>query len=157
MSFLIIKKRPLVSVPLVLVGFLVLAGGCLDVRDFEGSWAGAIVAEEAVRQGFGASVKVDPLVLADVDLVKLSATLTTSDGKFQASTLQRVTRFTADTMASMSFDTSPVRSYLHYAPPSAESGGCNAMVLISLFGDEHVEVRIIRGNDLFGVFSLKRQ
>ena len=135
----------------------VLAGGCLDVRGFEGSWVGSVIGEEAVRQGFSDRAKVDPLVLQNVDLNRVSATLTTSDGKFKDSRLTRVTRFTADPMASMSFDSNPVRSYLHFAPLANESGGCDAMVLVSLFGDEHVEVRIIRGNDLFGVFNLKRK
>ena len=134
-----------------------LAGGCLDVRGFEGSWAGGILSEEAVRQGFSATATLDPLVLQNVDLNRVSATISTSDGKFKDSRLTRVTRFTADPMASMSFDANPVRSYLHFAPLANESSGCDAMVLISLFGDEHVEVRIIRGNDLFGVFNLKRK
>ncbi len=29
-------------------------------------------------------------------------------------------------------------------------------MVISLFSDDHVELRVIRGNDLFGVFSLQR-
>ena len=127
------------------------------MRGFEGDWAGSIISEQAVRQGFSRAVTVNPLTLENVDLNRVSATLTTSDGKFKDARLTRVTRFTADPMASMSFDTSPVRSYMHFAPLTSEPKGCDAMVLISLFGDEHVEVRIIRGNDLFGVFNLKRK
>ena len=145
------------ALPGLLALSMLVASACLDVREFQGSWSGSIIAEEALRQGFADTVKVDPLVLSNVDLLKLSATLTTSDGKFKETTLTRVTRFTADTLASMSFDTSPVRSYLHYAPLASEKQGGDAMVLISLFGDEHVEVRIIRGNDLFGVFSLTQK
>ena len=132
----------------------VLAGGCLDVRDFEGSWAGEIISEASVRQGFVATARVDQLTLSNVDLNRMNATLTTSDGKFSNTRLNRVIRYTADPMASMSFDSDPVRSYLHFAPLSNETRGCDAMVLISLFGDKHVEMRIIRGNDLFGVFKL---
>lgn len=140
--------------PLPFILLCALAGGCLDVRDFEGSWSGDIISEASVRQGFTAAARVDELELSQVDLNRLSATLTTSDGKFKNSRLTRVIRYTADPMASMSFDSNPVRSYLHFAPLANETRGCDAMVLISLFGDQHVEMRVIRGNDLFGVFKL---
>jgi hypothetical protein len=133
------------------------AAGCVDVRDFSGTWSGGVLGEDAVRQGFAKEVAADPLVLSDVDLHALDAVLTTSDGKFASTRLQRVQKFSSDVLASLSFDGDPIRSYLLFGRLASESTGAPAMVFVSLFGDEHVEVRVIRGNDLFGVFHLRRR
>ncbi len=137
---------------------LLAAGGCMDIRAFEGDWSGPVVQEPAVRQGFAADARVVRLRLADVDLSGVSATLTTSDGKFYETALQPVTRFTNDVLSSLTFDGDPVRSYLHSAALATDpSCPCPAMVLISLYGDDHVELRVMRGDDLFGLFRLRRE
>ena len=133
------------------------AVGCIDIRDYQGQWSGEVAKEDAVRQGFAVGVLVDPLVLRLVDLEGVSATLTTSDGKFQQTTLNRVVKFSNDTLASLTFDGDPLRTYLLFAPLTSEPDAPPAMILISLFTDQRVELRIVRGNDLFGVFYLKRQ
>jgi hypothetical protein len=133
------------------------AQGCIDIREFEGTWAGDIVSEPAVRQGFTTEVRVEALQLENVDLEGLGARLTTSDGKFKDQPLTRVNKFSNDTIASLTFDGAPLRSYLMFAPLSGETVGGPAMMVISLFADDHTELRILRGNDLFGVFSLTRQ
>ena len=61
-----------------------------------------------------------------------------------------------DSLASLTFDGYPLRSYLLFAPPRGEPDPWPAMMVVSLFSDERVELRILRGNDLFGVFNLKR-
>lgn len=142
---------------LLLVLLPACLAGCLDVRSFEGSWSGAVISEDLVRQGFAAGTRVDPLVLKDVNLHRLSASLTTSDSKFNDSRLTRVTKFTNDTLSGLSFEGDDVRTYLFYGDLASETKGCAATVLISLFSDDHVELRVIRGNDLFGVFHLVRK
>lgn len=132
------------------------SAACVDIREYEAKWRGAIVPETAVRQGFTTDVTVDPLELTNVDLQGLTARLTTSDDKFKAADLTSVVKFSADTLASLDFDGNPLRSYLLYARLSSEPTGCPAQMVISLFSDDHVELRVIRGNDLFGVFSLQR-
>lgn len=139
-----------------LLAALVLAGGCTDVRNFEGTWSGEVLAEPSVRQGFAAGTRVSALKLEHVDLQALSATLSTTDGRFSATPLTRVVKFSGDMLASLTFDGRPVSTYMHFAPIKGETTGCPATLLISLFTDEHVELRVIRGNDLFGVFHLDR-
>ncbi len=132
-------------------------GGCLDVRDFEGAWHGAVIGQEAVRQGFATGTTVDPLTLVDVDLHRISATLSTSDGKFEKTPLSRVSKFSNDTLSGMVFEGNDVRTYMFNARLASEPTGCPATLLISLFSDDHVEVRVIRANDLFGIFHLSRK
>jgi hypothetical protein len=136
---------------------LAAMSGCTDLRSYAGRWSGSVVSEEAVRQGFAMDTLADPLELSNVDLQGLTASLTLSDGKFQETRLTRVIRFSSDSMASLSFEGSPLRSYLLFAPLESEPTGWPASVVISLFADDHVELRIIRGNDLFGVFYLRRK
>ena len=140
----------------LLVGGATLAG-CVDIRDFEGSWAGDVVSEPAVRQSFAARTRVDPLVLTNVDLEGLTATLSTTDGKFNKTSLLRVVKISNDPLASLTFDGDPLRSYFLFAPLKSEPDGWPAWLVLSLFSDDHVELRIVRGNDLFGVFSLIRK
>jgi len=132
-------------------------GGCVDVRNFEGTWSGPIVSEEAVRQGFGLDATVELLTLTHVDLQAVTATLTLNDGKFKETRLTRVLKFSNDALASLTFDGSPLRSYFLFAPLETDTAGPPAMVVLSLFGDEHIEVRVFRTNDLFGVFYLHRK
>jgi hypothetical protein len=139
----------------LLVVSATLVAGCVDIRDFEGRWRGSVVTEPAVRDGFTEEARVDPLLLSNVDLQGLTATLTTSDGRFTDTLLTAVNKFSSDTLASMTFDGNPMRSFLLFGTPAGEEG-CSALVVISLFADDHVELRIIRDNDLFGIFSLER-
>lgn len=142
----------------ILLAALTVTGvGCLDVRDFEGEWQGAVISEEAIRQGFATGTTVAPLTLKGVDLNRVSATLTTSDGKFNKTALTRVAKFSNDTLSSLVFEGNDVRSYMFNARLDSETSGCPATVLISLFSDDHVEARVIRANDLFGVFHLTRK
>lgn len=139
---------------------LSLCGGlcaCVDVRSFEGQWSGKIVVEEALRQGFAADAEVGLLQLDHLDLQLVTATLTTSDGKFQATPLTRMEKFSFDVLSSLTFDGNPLRTYLLFAPPATASASELAYCFISLFGDNHVELRVLRGNELFGLFNLYRK
>jgi hypothetical protein len=129
---------------------------CTDVRSFAGAWAGPVVPDEPVLQGFAPDTRVEELLLADVDLRGLAATLTTSDGRFEQTRLEPVVKLASDPLATLTFDGSPIRSYLLFAKLDSEPQGEPAWLLISLFADGHVELRAIRGNDLFGVFQLNR-
>jgi len=145
--------------PLCLLIALATCSGsaaCVDIREYEGRWRGSIVPESAVRQGFTTDVTVDPLELTNVDLQGLTARLTTSDDKFKAADLTPIKKFSADTLANLDFDGNPLRSYLLFAQLSSEPAGCPAQLVVSLFSDDRVELRVIRGNDLFGVFLLLR-
>lgn len=131
--------------------------GCTDVRNFAGTWSGQILADSQIREGFASEATIDPLFLSQVDLQGIEANLTTNDGQFQNTQLTSVHKFAYDSMASLTFDRAPLRSYLLFAPLTSQPNGWPASVLVSLFGDDHIEVRIFRGNDIFGVFNLHRQ
>lgn len=131
--------------------------GCVDVRGFAGAWSGKIVPDDQVRQGFDREARVERLQLANIDLRGVTATLTTSDrGYFDEARLTPVVKYASDPLATLTFDGSPLRSYLLFAPLASEPQGPPVWLLVSLYSDDHVELRAIRGNDLFGVFHLTR-
>ena len=145
--------------PLVLVLLLTAAlPACVDVRSFAGAWSGPIIADEPVLQGFDPATRVDQLVLANVDLRGVTAVLTTTAGRFQQTRLTPVSKFASDPLATLTFDGSPLRTYMLFAGSqlSSDPPGVPVWLLVSLFSDDHVELRAIRGNDLFGVFQLNR-
>ena len=142
---------------IVSVGLCLGAIGCIDVRDYRGEWLGEVASDPAVRQGFAEGARVEPLVLDNVDLDGITAVLTTTDGKFGRTKLTRVVKFSNDPMASLTFDGDPLRSYLLFAHLTSEPSDPPAMMVVSLFTDDRVELRILRGNDLFGVFHLRRR
>ena len=132
------------------------AGGCVDLRDFKGNWSGEVVDEAAILAGFDAAARVDLLQLDDVTQQSMTARLTTSDGSFANTELVHVSKSTADALATLTFDGNPLQTYLLFAP-LANSVGDDALLVLSLHGDDHLELRIIRSNDLFGVFYLERK
>mgnify|MGYP006921651648 CR=1 FL=1 len=62
----------------------------------------------------------------------------------------------ADALGSLTFEGDPLRSYLMFAPVQEAQNLGPATMVISLYGDDHVELRVFRGTDLFGVFYLDR-
>jgi hypothetical protein len=142
---------------LACLSFCIGQSGCIDIQSFEGNWSGTVIGEEALRQGFSPEARVDILSLSKLDLRHVSAIVTTSDGKFSKTQLSLVAKYSNDSLASLTFDGAPLRTYLLFSPVENEEDGRLASIFISLFSDDHVEMRVIRGNDLFGVFHLERQ
>lgn len=137
-------------------GALGLMLGCVDVRTYQGAWSGPVVEDPAVRLGFAAETRVEALTLDELTLRGLNATLTTSDGRFDRTALQPVTRSSADALASLTFDGDPLLSYLLWAPLAGDASGSSALLVLSLFDNARIELRVIDRDQLFGVFPLVR-
>ena len=161
-----IRRGGLVGCWIVCGAALAASTGCIDLRDFEGQWTGDIIREPEVRQGFSEDARVDPLELSNITIQRLSARLTTTDDKFADTPLNRITRAANDALGSLSFEGDPLRNYLLLGELQAEPlqtpagsvsvDGGPAPIIVSLFSDDHVELRVLRGNDLFGLFYLQR-
>lgn len=132
-----------------------LASGCLDVRDFEGPWSGSRVGDnQLLREGFAEQASAQ-LTVEDISLRSLSATLTI-DGLFDNAPVVPIPGAEADVLTSMSFDGSPARVFMAFV--DTVDGGGQAMVMVALFDDPRLVVRILRGGSmpLYGIFSLTR-
>jgi hypothetical protein len=66
--------------------------------------------------------------------------------------LRPVTRAGADALGSLELPDSPLKSYILVAPLSDG----DAMAIVSLYGDQRVDLRLIRSDVLYAVFHLTR-
>ncbi len=135
---------------------LIVATGCLDLRDFNGAWTGVRVGDApALRVGFGDEVTA-VLVIERAALRGLQARLTTNDDVFVDAVIQPIPGAEADVLAGVTFDGAPSRVYLSFV--TAADGGGPALVVVAMYDDARIELRVLRGGSvpLYGIFSLKR-
>jgi hypothetical protein len=127
--------------------------GCNDVRDFRGDWQGARVGDAPVlKVGVSDTASAD-LDINTVDVHGLSATLSI-DGLVSAADVESLPGAEADALAQMTFTGAPLRVYLGFVPILDGIG--EAMVMIALYDDARVEVRVMRGglSPIYAIFTL---
>jgi hypothetical protein len=140
---------------LALVALLSGLGGCVDLRDFDGTWRGARIGDAApLRQGFAGDASAT-LVIEHADLQTLRARLTITGDVLSDALIQPLAGAEADVLSGIRFDGSPVRVYLAFAP--ASDGGGDPLVVVALYDDQRIEVRVLRGGTapLYGIFALR--
>jgi hypothetical protein len=145
-----------VRVPLGRGAALVLAlfgaAGCEDIRRFEGAWAGPVSADPAHQQGFGAQA----FLRAHVASVSRTAIEMSIDlpGQGTPTRFEPIRHAADDVLGDLRLEGEPLRTFLGFLRPPATDA---YLAVISLFADERIDVRVIRGPDeLYGVFSLRR-
>jgi hypothetical protein len=131
---------------------LVLLVGCSDLREFRGDWAGPRVGDaEALKLHVG-----DVTARLTIDAISEHSL----EGRLEIPMLLPATQITslagaeADVLADLSFTGGPVRVYLAFAP--VPDGLGDALVMIALYDDRRIEVRLMRGGamPLYGIFAL---
>jgi hypothetical protein len=131
---------------------LLALAACNDLRDFQGEWTGsrigdapalrvgvdeaaqcALTIEAVDKHGFRGRLTVDSLV-TDVPIVSAEGA-------------------EADAISSMTFAGSPMRVYIAFA----DAPGGSLTVLVSLYKNRRIEVRVMRGGQapVYGIFALE--
>lgn len=143
-----------------LTATILLSVGCVDIRGYQGRWEGSIINESAVREGFTENTTAT-LSLGQVTLNTISGVISTDDARFHETPLVPVKKASNDILADLALSGSPLRTFLLFAPlgPSSTttSNNDNALIFLSIFSDDQVELRILKDNVLFGIFPLKRK
>jgi len=126
---------------------------CNDIRDFTGRWEGERVgASPTVRVGPGDGVTLD---IDEIDNhgIRGRIAVTNLVGETQITSLPGAE---ADALANLSFPGNPLRVYLTFA--TMGDGNGDALVLIALYDDERVDVRVLRSglSPLYAIFALQR-
>jgi len=125
--------------------------GCNDLRDFRGSWAGARVGDAAaLRVGAGNSAN---LAIDGIDAHGLQGRIAI-EGLLPETSFVSLEGAEADVLANLTFSGSPLRVYLAFVP-IPDLGG-DAFVVVALYDDRRIEVRLLRGGTqpLYAIFAL---
>jgi hypothetical protein len=124
---------------------------CSDLREFRGTWRGPLVGDTALQ--------VNPptgpaaLVIELVDSHHLSARLTVN-GLLPEAVIESLPAAEADVLSDITFGGSPLKVYLSFT--AVPDGGGDALVVVALYDDRRVEVRVVRGGTkpLYSIFAL---
>jgi hypothetical protein len=125
---------------------------CNDLRAFRGTWSGPRVGDvELLRHNVNsasASLSID-----DISSHGLTARLTV-EGLFREATITSLEGAEADVLAGITFSGAPLRVYLAFVP--VPDGGGDALVVVALYEDRRVDVRLLRGGTapLYGIFAM---
>jgi hypothetical protein len=134
-----------------LVLVVLASAGCEDIRRFEGSWAGPVSADPAHRAGFAA----DATLRAELAAVSRRALAGMLDVPGEGPLpFQPIQHASDDVLGELRLDGDPLRTFLGYLRPAS---GESYLAVVSLYAEDQVQVRIIRGPaDTYGVFLLQR-
>jgi hypothetical protein len=132
---------------------LAATGACNDVRAFEGTWTGKRVGDTpSLRVGVAQDATAS-LAIEAIDTHGLRGHLTIA-GLLASAQITSIDGAEADVLSGITFGGSPQRVYLAFA--AVPDGGGEALVVIALYDESRVEVRILRGGSqpLYGIFAL---
>jgi hypothetical protein len=129
--------------------------GCSDLREFRGTWSGKLNDNAPVVAGIPDTLAVSParLTIEVATNHELRARLTVP-GILPETAIATLPQVEADVLSDITFTGAPLKVYLAFAPTT--DGGGDALVVIALYDDRRVEVRLLRGGTvpLYGIFAL---
>lgn len=154
------------------------SAACRDVSKFSSNgdrFEGTVTNGSFVRSGVGANTKM--CLTIDTDRLQDSpGTITTNDGRFQATPLRPIPQIWHDPLSTLAFGDGRIQNLVYAATPLIGDGGPeeaqDVFVVLSLMQQtRHVEVRLLRGapqadagavpagvaSAVFGVFHLERE
>lgn len=118
---------------------VMLLAACQDLHEYQGAWHGTVSGDPQL------AVSAPPTMMLTINSVDHTQISGTVDGIDFAS-LRHVS---ADAMAEVRVGRDALRTYFAFLPTGP-------LVVISLFPDQRVEVRLILGDTMFGLYELHR-
>jgi hypothetical protein len=125
---------------------------CSDLREFRGDWQGPRVGDGPVALHIAAGTSAT-LAIDTIAGNHLAARLAIA-GVLPETMITSVPGAEADALAGITFGGNPLRVYLAFAP--MPDGAGDALVVVALYDDRRIEVRLLRGgpSPLYGIFAL---
>jgi hypothetical protein len=131
--------------------------GCQELSDYSTTqgkqYAGCVVPANFVLAGVRATTGM--CVTFDADQLQTNpGTITTSDGRFQATPLRPIPQLWNDPLSSFTFGEGRTKNLLYMATPAADAGGGgDVTVVLSLMTGGNVEVRLLRSAPPLGLID----
>jgi hypothetical protein len=135
--------------------------GCNDLRTFRGTWRGgrtgnpnaAVLSQGLATSASSDAALVSTLVIDDIDEHSFAARFSIA-GVLPETEIKSIAGAEADVLAGLTFGGAPLRVYLAFA--AMPDGAGNALLVIALYDDRRVEVRMLRGDPspLYAIFAL---
>jgi hypothetical protein len=141
---------------------LIALAGCEDLRQFAGTWDGQVASDPQHRVGFEEGARLRAFVggarRSQLDLAlqlpgrgQLVDNPQACPGCVRFESIQHASD---DVLGDVRLAGEPLRTYFGFVTPVGEPP---FLAVVSLFGEDRVEVRLIRGaHDVYGVFYLAR-
>jgi len=124
---------------------------CNDLREFRGTWRGPRVGDSLVQAHIADHASAT-LTIDAITSHLLEARLAI-DGVLPETPITSLPQAEADALADLTFSGGPLRVYLAFV--AMPDGGGEALVVVALYDDRRIEVRLLRGtNALYGIFAL---
>jgi len=132
---------------------LLCFAACNDVRGYEGTWTGKRVGDTPVLRVGVAQDATATLAIDGIDTHGMRGKLSIS-GLVAGAAISSVQGAEADVLSGITFNGSPQRVYLAFA--SIPDGGGEALVVLALYDENRVEIRVLRGGTqpLYAIFAL---
>ncbi len=126
--------------------------GCEDLKQFAGGWAGEISRDPQLQHGFAAAAVLAARV-ASAGRYGIDMTLTLP-GEAGALRFEPIRHAAGDVLADVRLAGEPLRTFFGFVSPVDKAP---YLTIVSLYAEERLEVRLIRGPDeAYGVFALTR-
>jgi hypothetical protein len=128
---------------------------CQDLSDYSTTskrqYAGCVVPANFVLAGVGTTTGM--CLTFDADQLQTNpGTITTSDGRFQATPLRPIPQLWNDPLSTLSFGEGRTKNLLYMATPISDAGAeGDITVVLSLMSGGNVEVRLLRSAPPMGV------
>lgn len=135
-----------------MVLMLLALGACSDLRDFRGQWQGSRVGDPGVTVVGLEGGSTATLAIDSIDAHGLTGSLSIDGAQLTDVPIQSIRGAEADVLSAITFSGAPLRVYLAFVElPDGE-----ALVLIALYDDHRVEVRVLRGGSdaVYAIYAL---
>ena len=131
---------------------LLAPGACEDLRQFSGDWDGEVSHDLQHQLGFTPGAKLHATVgSARREKLELALGL---PGRTDLLPFDSIGHAADDVLGDVRLPGEPLRTYFGFVTPPA---ALPYLTVVSLFGENRVEVRLIRGaSEAYGVFYLAR-
>jgi hypothetical protein len=121
---------------------VLLLSACQDLHEYQGAWHGGVSADPQLSAGTGTLYPTLDMDITSIDHTRISGTI-------NGMPFSSMEHAAADALAEVRVGHDALRTYFGW--------WTTYLVIVSVFPDQRVEVRLILGDSYYGVYELHRK